>query len=91
MLDYVKLLYGRALDRCCPCFLRSTDENINFATQYERFADDDDDNGIELQDLYGTDDKDKMANDGQDRKNKITEWQAGWNVTNSIQVSADHT
>lgn len=75
--------------RCCSCLQGTTEEKINFV-KYEKFSDEED-NSIELRNVYETDGGKKAVEDVedvQDNRNKITEWQAGWNVTNAIQVGA---
>ena len=80
---------SRAAGRCCPCLDGSRDEKAAIVG-YERFADgssDYEEKTIEMDEFpvcpgTGNDDVKRHA----DPSNKITEWQAGWNVTNAIQV-----
>lgn len=98
-MENFKSSVSSVLDQHCPCFLtlikqystcfQRTEEKTNFV-KYEKFSDTDEDNVIELRNIYGsvnkTDERENVSSDVQDSRNKITEWQAGWNVTNAIQV-----
>jgi hypothetical protein len=76
-VGYVKSLCG-----CCD---GNDEEKISFA-KYERFDDDDQEMQVasewEMLDEKSSDAKETNLEPG----NTITEWQAGWNVTNAIQV-----
>ncbi|KAL4237158.1 hypothetical protein ACF0H5_005538 [Mactra antiquata] len=69
---------------CSTCCDGNDEEKIGFA-KYERF----DDSGHELDDAnewnQEKSEKKIVDEDNNDVDNKITEWQAGWNVTNAIQ------
>ena len=83
------------VQRICPCLSKDTEETVHFVT-YKRFRDDQelkeiDDTRRTINENNATS---KDRNPSEDDKcgdhqaaNKITEWQAGWNVTNAIQVS----
>ena len=77
--------YGQS---CCPCFHGTDEEKIKFA-RYERFEDDQE---LEVASGWTDADNDDSAiatatnNNTDERDNTISEWQAGWNVTNAIQA-----
>lgn len=89
-MDELRTYVLDTFSRCCSCLQGTTEEKINFV-KYEKFSDDED-NSIELRNVYETDGVKKVVEgveDVQDNRNKISEWQAGWNVTNAIQVGAN--
>lgn len=73
------------LKSLCSCCDNNDEEKISFA-KYERFDDDDQElkDASEWKTLDGATFCVEEAHE--DPANKITEWQAGWNVTNAIQV-----
>lgn len=86
----IPLSVGYLRSLCSSCD-GNNDAKIRFAN-YERF----DDNDQEMEDAMdwdtldggnGTKRDSYYVDEAQeDQDNKITEWQAGWNVTNAIQV-----
>ena len=76
-VGYIKTLCG-----CCD---GNDEEKISFA-KYERF-DDDDQEMQAASDWKTLEEKPTESNEANlEHCNTITEWQAGWNVTNAIQV-----
>lgn len=78
-----------------PCFSKDTEESVHFV-KYKRFKDDQELKEINKVERTGnehgcvpedTESKSNAQCHGLADANKITEWQAGWNVTNAIQVT----
>ncbi|KAH3696755.1 hypothetical protein DPMN_084231 [Dreissena polymorpha] len=94
----IKLKMKNVMERCCPCISNSSGEKIGFA-KYKQFSGE---GSVELDELNAPNEN-GVAMDNRcfqrtnstvvvrEKENKITEWQAGWNVTNAIQVKRSIT
>ena len=80
---------------CCPCLSKDTEETVQFV-KYKRFHEDREMTEMNTDKSNGSENGviPKVSEPNGDipcrnlaDSNKITEWQAGWNVTNAIQVN----
>ena len=80
---------------CFPCLNKDSDETVHFV-KYDRFRDDREMTEMPKNKLNSSENgsipkivepNGEVASSSLTEGNQITEWQAGWNVTNAIQVN----